>query len=117
MSTSAIFPIAPRGPVKLTSRLQVEWPADADQPAKYYFSNLPLKTSLKRLVVVAKSRWWIEHCYRELKDKLGLDHFEGRSWRSWNHHFVLVIMTYAFLQDVRRWRGKKWGPSDTARPA
>jgi SRSO17 transposase len=87
--------------------LLVEWPADADQPAKYFFSNLPAKTSLKRLVDVAKSRWWVEHSYRELKDELGLDHFEGRSWRGWNHHVVLVLMAYAFLQNVRRWPGKK----------
>jgi SRSO17 transposase len=72
--------------------LLVEWPADADQPAKYFFSNLPEGTSLKRLVAVAKSRWWVEHSYRELKDELGLDHFEGRSWRGWNHHVVPVLM-------------------------
>ena len=64
-------------------------------------------TSLKRLVATAKSRWWVEHSYRELKDELGLDHFEGRSWRGWNHHVVLVLMAYAFLQDVRRRRPKK----------
>ena len=62
--------------------LLVEWPAGADQPAKYFFSNLPAATSLKRLVAAAKSRWWVEHSYRELKDELGLDHFEGRSWHS-----------------------------------
>lgn len=87
--------------------LLVEWPADADQPAKYFFSNLPTTTSLKRLVAVAKSRWWIEHSYRELKDELGLDHFEGRSWRGWHHHVVLVLMAYAFLQNIRRKRRKK----------
>jgi SRSO17 transposase len=87
--------------------LLAEWPAGAGQPAKYFFSNLPEGTSLKRLVVTAKSRWWVEHSYRELKDELGLDHFEGRSWRGWNHHVVLVLMAYAFLQDVRRRRPKK----------
>ena len=87
--------------------LLVEWPADTAHPAKYFFSNLPPATSLKRLVVVAKSRWWVEHSYRELKDELGLDHFEGRSWRGWNHHVVLVLMAYAFLQNVRRRLGKK----------
>jgi len=87
--------------------LLVEWPADAEHPAKYFFSNLPEKTSLKRLVGTAKSRWWIEHSYRELKDELGLDHFEGRSWRGWHHHVVLVLSAYAFLQDVRRRRVKK----------
>ena len=87
--------------------LLVEWPATAAQPAKYFFSNLPATTSLKRLVATAKSRWWVEQSYRELKDELGLDHFEGRSWRGWHHHVVLVLMAYAFLQDLRRRRRKK----------
>ena len=87
--------------------LLAEWPEGEAQPAKYFFSNLPAGTSLKRLVATAKSRWWVEHSYRELKDELGLDHFEGRSWRGWNHHVVLVLMAYAFLQDVRRRRPKK----------
>jgi SRSO17 transposase len=87
--------------------LVAEWPEGADVPAKYVFSNWPPRTSLKRLVATAKSRWWVEHSYRELKDELGLDHFEGRSWRGWNHHVVLVLMAYAFLQDVRRRRPKK----------
>jgi SRSO17 transposase len=51
----------------------------------------------------------VKHSYRELKDDLGLDHFEGRSWRGWNHHVVLVLLAYAFLQDVRRRRPKKVG--------
>jgi SRSO17 transposase len=87
--------------------LLVEWPEDAEHPTKYFFSNLPTTTSLKRLVATAKSRWWIEHSYRELKDELGLDHFEGRSWRGWHHHVVLVLLAYAFLQDLRRRRVKK----------
>jgi SRSO17 transposase len=86
--------------------LLVEWPEDAAAPAKYFFSTLPTATSLKQLVATAKSRWWVEHSYRELKDELGLDHFEGRSWRGWNHHVVLVLMAYAFLQNVRRHRKK-----------
>ena len=87
--------------------LLAEWPEGTAHPAKYFFSNLPARTSLKRLVGTAKSRWWVEHSYRELKDELGLDHFEGRSWRGWNHHVVLVLLAYAFLQDVRRRRPKK----------
>ena len=87
--------------------LLVEWPEGEAQPAKYFFSHLPTATSLKRLVGTAKSRWWVEHSYRELKDELGLDHFEGRSWRGWNRHVVLVLMAYAFLQDVRRRRPQK----------
>ena len=53
--------------------------------------------SIKRLVAIAKSRWWIEHSYRELKDELGLDHFEGRSWRGWHHHVTLTMMAFDFL--------------------
>jgi len=87
--------------------LLVEWPQDAEHPTKFFFCNLPEKTTVKRLVATAKSRWWIEHSYRELKDELGLDHFEGRSWRGWNHHVVLVLLAYAFLQHVRRQRVKK----------
>lgn len=86
--------------------LLVEWPAGSEFPAKYFFSNLPVTTSLKRLVATAKSRWWIEHSYRELKDELGLDHFEGRSWRGWHHHVVLVLLAYAFLQSLRRQQKK-----------
>jgi SRSO17 transposase len=91
--------------------LLVEWPEDSEHPAKYFFSNFPPTTSLRRLVTTAKSRWWIEHSYRELKDELGLDHFEGRSWRGWHHHVVLVLLAYAFLQEVRRRRVKKGAPA------
>jgi len=87
--------------------LPAEWPDGAEAPTKYFFSNLPPDTSLKRLVATAKSRWWVEHSSRELKGELGLDHFEGRSLGGWPHHVVLVLMAYAFLQDVRRRRPKK----------
>jgi SRSO17 transposase len=90
--------------------LLAEWPANSEQPTKFFFSNQPPTTSLKQLVATAKGRWWIEHSYRELKDELGLDHFEGRSWRGWHHHVVLVLMAYAFLQDVRSRRAKKGAP-------
>ena len=89
--------------------LLAEWPDGTAHPAKYFFSNLPARTSLKRLVGTAESRWWVEHSYREPKDELGLDHFEGRSWRGWNHHVVLVLLAYAFPQDVRRRRPQKVG--------
>jgi SRSO17 transposase len=87
--------------------LLVEWPEDAEGPAKFFFSNQAVSTSLKERVRTAKSRWWIEHSYKELKDELGLDHFEGRSWRGWHHHVVLVLLAYAFLQGQRRRRLKK----------
>jgi SRSO17 transposase len=71
---------------------------------KYYFSNLPLETALRTLVTTARSRWAIEQQYRELKDELGLDHFEGRSYPGWNHHAVLAAITFLFLQLERRRR-------------
>ncbi len=97
-------------------RLLVEWPADEKQPARYFFSNLPSATSLRRLVAVARSRWLIEHGYRELKDELGLDHFEGRSWQGWNHPVLFVLLACAFLQNPRC-RQKKWRSTDPAVPA
>jgi SRSO17 transposase len=88
--------------------LVVEWPEEEAAPTKYFFSNLPEGTSLKRLVRTAKGRWWVEQSYKELKDELGMDHFEGRSWRGWQHHVTLVMLAYAFLVLQRRQRrGKK----------
>ena len=77
--------------------LLVEWPEGAEQPTKYWLSNLPAETPLAELVSLAKLRWRIEHDYRELKDALGLDHFEGRSFRGWHHHVTLVSIAHAFL--------------------
>jgi len=69
---------------------------------KYYLLNLDATTSLKALVTVARSRWPIEQQYRELKDELGWDHFEGRTFRGWNHHAVLTAIAFVFLQLERR---------------
>lgn len=77
--------------------LVIEWPQGAEEPTKYWLSNLPEETSLDKLVALAKLRWRIEHDYRELKDALGLDHFEGRSFRGWHHHVTLVSVAHAFL--------------------
>jgi SRSO17 transposase len=82
--------------------LIAEWPADKDEPIKYWLSNLPADTALRRLVRLAKLRWRIEHDYRELKDALGLDHFEGRSFRGWHHHTTLVSVAHGFLTLERR---------------
>lgn len=67
-----------------------EWPADKTEPTKYWLSNLPADTTLRELVYLAKLRWRIEQDYRELKDALGLDHFEGRSWRGWQDRKSVV---------------------------
>jgi SRSO17 transposase len=77
--------------------LLIEWPAGDAEPAKYWFSNLPRRTALKRLVKVAKARWWIERDYQELKQELGLGHYEGRNWRGFHHHASLCIAAYGFL--------------------
>lgn len=84
--------------------LLCEWPEGHDEPTKYWLSNLPAKTPLKELLGLAKLRWRIEHDYRELKDALGLDHFEGRTYRGWNHHVTLVSVAHAFLTLERRAR-------------
>jgi SRSO17 transposase len=68
-----------------------------DEPTKYWISNLPADTPLEKLVSLGKLRRRIEHDYRELKDALGLDHFEGRTYRGWNHHVTLVSIAHAFL--------------------
>jgi len=81
-----------------------EWPSKEPEPTKYWLSNLPADTPLKRLVPLAKMRFRIEQDYRELKDGLGLDHFEGRTYRGWNHHVTLVSVAHAFLTLERRRR-------------
>jgi SRSO17 transposase len=81
-----------------------EWPSKENEPTKYWLSNLPADTPLKNLVALAKLRWRIEHDYRELKDALGLDHFEGRTYQGWNHHVTLVAVAHAFLTLERQRR-------------
>jgi SRSO17 transposase len=77
--------------------LLAEWPKGAVAPTDYWLSSLPADTPLAQLVRQAKLRWRIEHDYRELKDALGLDHFEGRGYRGWHHHVTLVSVAHAFL--------------------
>jgi SRSO17 transposase len=77
--------------------LLCEWPAGEAEPVKYWLANLPEQSGLAELVRLAKLRWRIELDYRELKDALGLDHFEGRSFRGWHHHVTLVSVAHAFL--------------------
>lgn len=77
--------------------LLIEWPPGENAPTKYALSNLPATTSLNDLVRLYKLRWRIEHDYLELKDQLGLDHFEGRSWRGFHHHGALCIAAYCFV--------------------
>jgi SRSO17 transposase len=89
--------------------LLAEWPAGTDEPVKYWLSNLPADTPLARLVGLAKLRWRVEHDYRELKQCLGLDHYEGRSYRGLHHHLTCVTVAHAFLTGCRLSRA---GPHD-----
>jgi SRSO17 transposase len=77
--------------------LLVEWPVGETEPTKYWFANLPADTALEHLVALAKLRWRIERDYQELKQELGLGHFEGRGWRGFHHHAALCIAAYGFL--------------------
>jgi SRSO17 transposase len=78
--------------------LLIEWPEGDKGPWKYWLSSLsPHRTSFRELVRKAKGRFRIEQDYEEMKGELGLDHFEGRSWRGWHHHVTLVTLAYAFL--------------------
>jgi SRSO17 transposase len=77
--------------------LVCEWPKGEDAPSKFYLSCMSTRTTLKRLVYLAKLRWRIERDYREMKSELGLDHFEGRGWVGFHHHFACVAAAHAFL--------------------
>jgi SRSO17 transposase len=77
--------------------LLVEWPEGAEEPTKYWLSNLPPRTALRDLVHTAKARWLIERDYQELKQEIGLGHYEGRGWRGFHHHASLCVAAYGFL--------------------
>jgi SRSO17 transposase len=77
--------------------LLIEWPEDGAEPTKFWFANLPADISLDQLVHLAKLRWRIERDYLELKQELGLGHYEGRGWRGFHHHASLCIAAYGFL--------------------
>jgi SRSO17 transposase len=81
--------------------LIAEWPAGQPEPTDYWLSDLPAGASLRDLVRLAKIRWRVEHDYRELKDGLGLDHFEGRSYAGWHRHVTLTAVAQAFCTQLR----------------
>ena len=68
---------------------------------KYYLSNLPGETTLKMLAAAIKARWICEQAHQQLKEELGLDHFEGRSWTGLHRHALMTMIAYAFLQSRR----------------
>jgi SRSO17 transposase len=79
----------------------MEWPSGDAEPSKYWFSNLPRRVTLRDLVAMGKQRWIIERDYLELKQELGLGHFEGRGWRGFHHHATLCIAAYGFPAAAR----------------
>ena len=90
--------------------LLIEWPRGEKEPTKYWLSTLPPTTQLKSLIKMAKHRWIIERDYEELKQELGLGHFEGRNWRGFHHHATLCIAAYGFLVAERN----RFSPSTKA---
>jgi SRSO17 transposase len=81
--------------------LIIEWPKGAAEPSKYWLSTLPEATPLRALVDMAKLRWRIERDYQDLKQEIGLGHYEGRGWRGFHHHATLCIAAYGFLISER----------------
>jgi SRSO17 transposase len=73
----------------------------ADGKIKYALSNLPARTSRIKAVRLWKSRWPVEQGYQQMKEELGLDHHEGRSWRGFHHHACLVMLAFGFLASER----------------
>jgi SRSO17 transposase len=81
--------------------LLIEWPEGEDEPTKYWLSTLPASTSFRKLVDIAKMRWRIERDYQDLKQEIGLGHYEGRGWPGFHHHGTLCIAAYGFLVSER----------------
>jgi SRSO17 transposase len=81
--------------------LLVEWPRDEPEPTKYWLSTCPKSIAIDELVDLAKLRWRIERDYQDLKQEVGLGHYEGRGWRGLHHHITLSIAAYGFLISER----------------
>jgi SRSO17 transposase len=105
-------------PQRVMEWLLIEWPEEAAAPTDYWLAQLGGQSlGLRRLVKIARARWRVEMDYRELKEELGLDHYEGRHWLGWHHHVTLVSMAFAFLRSEQT-RAKKnfWCDVDYAAP-
>jgi len=77
--------------------LLIEWPEGEKEPTKYWLSTLPRSIAFRDLVDAAKLRWRVERDYQELKQEVGLGHFEGRGWLGFHHHATMCIAAYGFL--------------------
>ena len=106
-SRFAFLRVVATNPVRNRHRLPrrewliIEWAVGAEAPSDYWLSNLPEDEPAERLARLARLRWTIELDYRQLKGELGLDHYEGRSYRGFHHHTALVTCAHAFLTDER----------------
>lgn len=90
---------AQKHPERVPEWLLIEWPEGAASPSDYWLADLGRQpVGLRRLVRTARARWRVELDYRELKEELGLDHYEGRHWLGWHHHVTLVSVAFAFLR-------------------
>jgi SRSO17 transposase len=85
----------------------------ANGKRKYYLTNHPVNTPLETLAALIKARWVCEQMHQQMKDELGLDHFEGRSWRGLHHHALLCQLAFAFLQHLRLGGKKRRHPART----
>jgi SRSO17 transposase len=81
--------------------LLIEWPEAEKAPSHYTLAHLRKAPSRKHLVRITKERWRTERVYEDLKGELGLDHYEGRSFRGWHHHVTVVLCCYAFVLSER----------------
>jgi len=95
--------------------LLYEWPAGKEGPTKFWLSSLGAETSLKSLVRLAKMRWRVERDYQEMKEELGLDHYEGRTWIGFHHHATLCAVAHAFLALRRALFPPEENPMDAPR--
>ena len=84
---------------------------------KYYLANLPAKTDLRTLAATIKARWVCEQAHQQLKEELGLDHFEGRSWQGLHRHALMTMIAYAFLQYRRLATARRKKESTAHRPS
>jgi SRSO17 transposase len=81
--------------------LLIEWPVGESEPSKYWLSTLPAETGIEDLVGIGKARWRVERDIQDLKQEIGLGHYEGRGWRGFHHHASLCIAAYGFLVTER----------------
>jgi len=95
--------------------LLIEWPEGHREPMKYWLSTLPVDVPLQRMVLEAKMRWRIERDYQDLKQELGLGHYEGRGWRGFHHHASLSIAAYGFLMAQQQRHPEGAGKKNGAR--